>query len=113
MNIGELGPDDLAAVARAVPGVVSILKQAIADDREVDVQVGTEGRHFIVFLVVVDGDVIVQDVTVTIDTRALDERTKLVLLHLHAQGIVRRQARLERQWAAKAAVIRARRQTGS
>jgi hypothetical protein len=101
-------PPDLAVVAQAVPGVVAVFSKAIANGHDVDLQVKLEGRHYVIFVNVHDHEAIVEDVTVTIDARSLDERTRLVLLHLHTGAVLQRQAKWDRQQAARMAAIRAR-----
>lgn len=104
-------PDALAAVARAVPGVVPIFTQAIKDALDVDLQVALDGRHYCVFVTVHDAETLIKDVTVTLDGGALDERTKLVLLRMAARAMLERQARFERRWEARTAAIRASKRT--
>ena len=101
-------PDVLAVVARAIPGIVAIFAEAVASGHDVDLQVALDGRHYLVFVTVFDGDLLVKDVTVALDGSALAEQAKLVLLRLFAADLLRAQARTERRWAARSAAIRGR-----
>jgi hypothetical protein len=104
-SITELDRDDLAAVARAVPGVVAIITRALDDRHDVDLQVAIGGPGYAIHVTVHEHEHVVSDVTVMIDARSLHEHAQLVLLSLAARAMLDRQAQLERQCAARAAAI--------